>query len=365
MILSTGRPNHCWKSIRLANPSGIIWSALEDGIKKYSSDHNSMILFCNGVPVRRRRCSVLKFNNAFHLCDRKFLMLCASSRIITLNPGANRLNSISQFNITEVGTTIRCGPQMFFSHARYEIREMVWIVFPRPISSARIPLVPLLYNEASQFKPCFWYSLNVPRRRIGTGTSGMAALSSASSISSEDGGVSASPGSSLILLLNNEARPGRESSDKASSSDDSDSDSESVSDSSALSLLSSRIGSLDSSISFCLCSSVNWSTTLTLLCSPLVSTPYKEASVSGSSSSDSSSESFGAESIFLYFSRSSSTVSLLSSFTLRASSASLSSLSLELIFSSSSEPELPLSSSKSPSTVLPWREVGVALRFPT
>ena len=50
------------------------------------------------------------------------------------------MNSTSQFSITDVGTTMRCGPHMPWLHARYASSEMVWIVFPRPISSARIPL---------------------------------------------------------------------------------------------------------------------------------------------------------------------------------------------------------------------------------
>ncbi|KAH3676896.1 hypothetical protein OGATHE_001386 [Ogataea polymorpha] len=213
------------------------------------------------------------------------------------------------------------------------------MVFPRPISSARIPLVPVLYKEASQLRPCFWYSLNVPRRRIGTGTSGIAGLSPSTSISSDEGGVIASPGSSLILLPKREASPGCDSSDETSSSEDSVSDESDIE--SSLSSLSSRSGSFDSSISFFFSSSVSWSTTLIFFCSPFDSTPYNEARLSGSSASESSSESGSTDTLSksLYFSRSSSTVSLLSSLSWPFSSSSLSSLLLKLMFSSSSRPD--------------------------
>jgi hypothetical protein len=47
----------------------------------------------------------------------------------TFIPGRNFLNSISQLRMTEVGTIIRCCPQIPLSQARWARREMVWIVF--------------------------------------------------------------------------------------------------------------------------------------------------------------------------------------------------------------------------------------------
>ncbi len=47
---------------------------------------------------------------------------------------------------------------------------MVWIVLPRPISSARMPFVPARYSDASQLSPACWYERRVPRSRTGCGT---------------------------------------------------------------------------------------------------------------------------------------------------------------------------------------------------
>ena len=44
---------------------------------------------------------------------------------------------------------------------------MVWIVLPRPISSARMPLSRRSYNVAIQSRPTTWYSRSVCFRRKG------------------------------------------------------------------------------------------------------------------------------------------------------------------------------------------------------
>ena len=52
------------------------------GMRKCNNDHSSIMEFCNGVPVSSNRRCVLKCNNVFHRCDLKFLMFCASSKIM-------------------------------------------------------------------------------------------------------------------------------------------------------------------------------------------------------------------------------------------------------------------------------------------
>ncbi len=43
-----------------------------------------------------------------------------------------------------VGTTTKCGPHTPFSIAKWASKAIVCIVLPRPISSAKIALSPLL-----------------------------------------------------------------------------------------------------------------------------------------------------------------------------------------------------------------------------
>lgn len=56
-----------------------------------------------------------------------------------------------------------------FSQARWASRAMVWMVLPRPISSARMPLSFFSYMVTSQSSPMCWYSRNVPCSRKGIG----------------------------------------------------------------------------------------------------------------------------------------------------------------------------------------------------
>ena len=56
--------------------------------------------------------------------------------------GANRLNSLTHEVSTESGATTSDGPLRWHSNLRKPKKEIVWMVFPRPISSARIPLMP-------------------------------------------------------------------------------------------------------------------------------------------------------------------------------------------------------------------------------
>lgn len=53
----------------------------------------------------------------------------------------------------ERGTMMRKGPLIRLCSMRYVMRAMVWMVFPRPISSARMPFRLLLYRDTSHSKP--------------------------------------------------------------------------------------------------------------------------------------------------------------------------------------------------------------------
>ncbi len=58
-----------------------------------------------------------------------------------------------------------------FTSARWERKAMLWTVFPNPISSASIPLMPWSYRLASQFIPFSWYTFSFPLNMLGWGTS--------------------------------------------------------------------------------------------------------------------------------------------------------------------------------------------------
>lgn len=48
---------------------------------------------------------------------------------------------------------MRKGPLIRLCSMRYVMRAMVWMVFPRPISSARMPFRLLLYRDTSHSRP--------------------------------------------------------------------------------------------------------------------------------------------------------------------------------------------------------------------
>ena len=54
------------------------------------------------------------------------------------------------------------------SQARWPRRAMVWMVFPRPISSARMPFSLFSSMATSQSSPMCWYSRSLCLRRNGT-----------------------------------------------------------------------------------------------------------------------------------------------------------------------------------------------------
>ena len=56
-------------------------------------------------------------------------------------------------NTYDNGTITKNGPIIFFFSIKYDNKAIVWIVFPRPISSARIPFKLLLCKDTSHSKP--------------------------------------------------------------------------------------------------------------------------------------------------------------------------------------------------------------------
>ncbi len=61
---------------------------------------------------------------------------------IVLRRGTKRASSCCQLCSVDAGAMTRNGPQMPCTSAKYARSEIDWIVLPRPISSARIPLMP-------------------------------------------------------------------------------------------------------------------------------------------------------------------------------------------------------------------------------
>lgn len=51
---------------------------------------------------------------------------------------------------------MRKGPLIRLCSMRYVIKAMVWMVLPRPISSARMPFRLLLYKDTSHSKPLIY-----------------------------------------------------------------------------------------------------------------------------------------------------------------------------------------------------------------
>ena len=80
----------------------------------------------------------------------------------TLKTGHHLLNSFIQLPSVDFGTTTKCGPVMPRYSCKYPKSEIVWSVFPKPISSAKIPLMPWSNSLIIQFKPSIWYCLIVP-----------------------------------------------------------------------------------------------------------------------------------------------------------------------------------------------------------
>lgn len=120
------------------------------------------------------------------------------AEIFTLIEGHHRLNSLTQFCSVDLDVTTMCGPFIPLKCLRYPNRDIVWSVFPKPISSASytcysiilylyidgklmycttictlvrwsltMPLIPLSWSLNIQLRPCSWYSLISPSIKPG------------------------------------------------------------------------------------------------------------------------------------------------------------------------------------------------------
>ena len=74
-------------------------------------------------------------------------------KIMQFNVGIHNLHSLAQLGIVLFGTITRKYPYFFLYCFKYAIKAIDCIVFPNPISSAKIPFKPFSYKFISQFKP--------------------------------------------------------------------------------------------------------------------------------------------------------------------------------------------------------------------
>mmetsp|Transcript_19708 Transcript_19708/g.58648 ORF Transcript_19708/g.58648 Transcript_19708/m.58648 type:complete len:214 (-) Transcript_19708:276-917(-) len=181
--------------------SASLWKM--SGSRKLRSAQSSLRLFWSGVPVMRRRNCVGIVRTMRESDEFGFLMRCASSMsryfqsILQMPPFSRRMhsyevtrtskvpgwrssrrqrarsflspssltgrmvghhlrNSRIQLLQTDLGTMTMCGPVSPRDSCRYASSEMDWSVLPRPISSARMPLMPLSCSFTSQLRPSSW-----------------------------------------------------------------------------------------------------------------------------------------------------------------------------------------------------------------
>ena len=75
--------------------------------------------------------------------------------ISRLRWGTNFSDSRSQLGSTDVGTTMRFGPSCPWLTICW-MNDRVWMVLPRPISSARMPPNPYSLRKFRYETPCSW-----------------------------------------------------------------------------------------------------------------------------------------------------------------------------------------------------------------
>mmetsp|Transcript_88713 Transcript_88713/g.251436 ORF Transcript_88713/g.251436 Transcript_88713/m.251436 type:complete len:221 (-) Transcript_88713:616-1278(-) len=187
------------------------------GRRKCSSAQSSCRLFCRGVPVSSRRMRHLIFAMALCRSVSGFLrrwpsstitschsslsshsLRCTCSKFVTRTcgreppasarraakaalrppgspastrvqrPGANLASSCCQCESVDFGATTRCGPMFPLRSWTCSSRAIAWTVFPRPISSARMPWRPLAKSEASHSRPSAWCGMSSVHRLSGT-----------------------------------------------------------------------------------------------------------------------------------------------------------------------------------------------------
>jgi len=88
------------------------------------------------------------------------------NRTWTLAQGSHFLISLYQFCWTDLGQITRCFPLMPLYSLRYAMYEIDWIVFPRPISSASIPLASWVARPIIHSRDYSWCCCRVPPMRL-------------------------------------------------------------------------------------------------------------------------------------------------------------------------------------------------------
>ena len=73
-----------------------------------------------------------------------------------VSDGHQRLISFIQLAMVDLGTSTRYGPSFCSNSYMYPKMDMDCSVFPRPISSARMPLMPFSWLRMSQLRPSSW-----------------------------------------------------------------------------------------------------------------------------------------------------------------------------------------------------------------
>ena len=178
---------------RLLNASSV---PRNPGTRKFIRLHNSPRWFSIGVPDRQRRLRASSLQAACAIFERGFLMYCASSSTTMWNgtvaslsisrwsrakdvrtrsawgierkyffrsgplststrrSGVNFVASARQLGTTEVGATTSTGrPREWPDCLSVKMWVSVWSVFPRPMSSARIPCSPWRARNCIQWNP--------------------------------------------------------------------------------------------------------------------------------------------------------------------------------------------------------------------
>ncbi len=207
-----------WRYVSV-NASGL---GNRPGVAIDSIDHRSMRLFSIGVPVTANFTRARNRRAALYVAACRFFTNCASSKItapqgsapyssssrrrsvyeVTMmsaraltcasgsarlalvrsttsnrSPGANIRAWSAHVGPTEVGATTSTGGLSGSSVRTRRMAARSCTVFPRPMSSARIPPSCVCHRNASQRYPTTWYARSVAVSPSGTGTSGTAVTS--------------------------------------------------------------------------------------------------------------------------------------------------------------------------------------------
>ena len=85
-----------------------------------------------------------------------FRLVWSPTYVMKLRSGVHFRISFAQLEMVESGTTTRHGPGSCIPNFRKASTDTHWIVFPRPISSARMQLLFLHQLRAMKLSPSSW-----------------------------------------------------------------------------------------------------------------------------------------------------------------------------------------------------------------